>query len=521
MAGRANGPVAGARSSWKIDPERLFKDNVKAGRIPSTFSSWEEAEQAFLKLVDSGLSPESARQNLGLTYKNVIDQPYFNVTTDTRTDTVRGVNTRAIAEDLHPQAEDHIRRIRGEDAAQEARLIAKDEWGQNKVKKSNRYTGVDNIGPNYNQDASTDARAVRDDLTEPFGRGNPLDQGGQVHRGHGHAAKGLDRGSNGGVDRSNLQPEMGASNVGHSNGPRYNPDVMAELNMSSTGEQAYYNRILDDEGLTINPTHQRQPGDYIAADEYQYEIKSSKGPKNYDVGPAIERGSVTPDSIAARERRRSELMTQGVSGDPKKQANSASALLDTTTAVPQSGPAKVVQQPDAITVQPMTRKPSGRLPKPTKNRSLLKPLTKLIPGPIDDIAVGGAMALGAGGLTLLGGGTPAQAAEEMGSTAIDYATGDLDGGGLSDGTVTGHKRAVDQKPSRYGYQGPDVVPPPRPQPTGQIQPSTDLARLQISDTQPPPAAQALADTVQKFIKDPGNELEWLKKQALGLFGIGK
>lgn len=469
MAGRANGPVAGARSSWKTSPERLFKDNVKAGRIPSKFNTWEEAEKAFLDAVDGGLSPEEARQKLGLTYTNVNGQPYFNPTTDSRTNTTRGLNTRAVAEDLHPQAEDHIRRIRGEDAAQQARIEAGDEWGDNKTKKSDKYKGSDNIGPNYVQDARTDAEGVRDDLREKFGKGNPLDQGKQIHRGHGHAAKGTTPGSNGGINRSNLMPEWGPLNVGHSNDPRFNEDVMWDLNMSSTGEQAYWDGILESEGLTINPTSKRQPGDYMAGDEYLREVKGSKGPMNYEVGPAIERGNVTPDSIPARERRRAELVAQGLITDPKAQANSQSTLLDTTTAESRSGPVRTVRQPDAVTVQDMTRKPNGNLP-----RSGLRRAAKLAPLAGLAIAFGNAAQAAQQGNYMDAAGHLIEGAVGEVPVVGDVAVETAQGSPAADGTLQGAQRTAlqvqqsrAQKPSQYGYHGPDVPQAPKPKPTYQ------------------------------------------------------
>lgn len=72
------------------------------------------------------------------------------------------------------------------------------------------------------------------------------------------------------------------------------------------------------------------------------------------------------------------------------------------------------------------------------NRNLSKfgkGVSKILPGSVDDAIIGGVVATGAAGATLLTGGSPAQAGEAFLETGVDVATGDLQGGNLADGTL--------------------------------------------------------------------------------------
>jgi hypothetical protein len=72
------------------------------------------------------------------------------------------------------------------------------------------------------------------------------------------------------------------------------------------------------------------------------------------------------------------------------------------------------------------------------NRNLSKfgkGASKFIPGSFDDVIIGGVLATGAAGATLLTGGSPAQAGEAFLETGVDVATGDLQGGNLADATL--------------------------------------------------------------------------------------
>lgn len=72
------------------------------------------------------------------------------------------------------------------------------------------------------------------------------------------------------------------------------------------------------------------------------------------------------------------------------------------------------------------------------NRNLSKfgkGVSKILPGSLDDAIIGGVLATGAAGATLLTGGSPAQAGEAFLETGVDVATGDLQGGNLADSTL--------------------------------------------------------------------------------------
>ena len=89
----------------------------------------------------------------------------------------------------------------------------------------------------------------------------------------------------------------------------------------------------------------------------------------------------------------------------------------------------------------------------------MKRVTRAIPGNYDDLAIGGLMSVGSGIATLLTTGNFAQAAEAALTNAVDYGTGDLDGGNLQDGTLSGVEAKAQQDPAFLGRQGPAVPPP--------------------------------------------------------------
>ena len=141
----------------------------------------------------------------------------------------------------------------------------------------------------------------------------------------------------------------------------------------------------------------------------------------------------------------------------------------------------------------------------SRTRQLVKGATKVIPGPVDDLLVGGAMAAAAAGGVLITGGSPAQAAQAAADTGIDYATGDLSGGDLAPATITDSQR----NPTTYGLKGPDMSQPPM---------STSSADILTDPTTKPQQPKSAA---AKIIDDPLNELEYASKQVLrGIKKIG-
>ena len=113
---RANGPVIGRRSTLSTQPNKLFKESQETGRLPANFTSWADAERAFLEEVDKGVKPDKAREKLKLTYRNVIGNYYFDVVSDRKTGERRGFNPRAVNEDIHPIAERDLRMTQGDAA---------------------------------------------------------------------------------------------------------------------------------------------------------------------------------------------------------------------------------------------------------------------------------------------------------------------------------------------------------------------------------------------------------------------
>ena len=470
---RSNGPVVGGDPTYKKQPNKLLKQYQKHGHIPQHFKSWEEINEAFKELVEvQGLSEETAREQIGITRRNPNNKPIISLYD--RYEKGNYINARNINEDWNPDAEDRVRRIKGDDAVEQERLRQRDTWGDNKTRVAESPYGPP--VPN----ARDDAQRVQRKMSENTGLEiDPYDRGRQVHRGHGNSASG----SGAGVDRANVDPEWGPINVdGHAGvagNPRFHPDTMADLNMPGTTDAAYWNKQLEDAGLTITPRSMSQAGDYMAADEGQ-EVFGRKGNGDYVVGPSKDPVRQPPETIAARQDLRYQLQQQGVPG-ARAQADGQSTLLETTDATPQSGPVKTNRT--HTTVQDQTPKANGKLPRPrvsvqvpdprtrplTQLRKAAKGVSKIVPGPIDDLAIGAGVTAVVGAASLLGGAGPVQAAEDAGNTAVDFATGDLDGGSLAPGTVTGQKHLEDQNPNYYGKQGPSVTTPAQSQRAAQLQ----------------------------------------------------
>jgi len=391
---RANGPVAGQRSTYNTQPNKLFKEEQAAGRIPAHFKSWKDAETQFLAAVDGGLKPEEARQALGLTYRNVIGKPYFDVGLDRYSGGRVGFNPRHVNEDLHPTAELELRRVQGDAAADTWRAQLNDGWGDNKKKQA-----YDPMTPT----AKGEAESVRSRLSSAFGRGDPRDRGGQIHRGHGFSASQ----SGGSVENSDLWPEMGWYNVNGHNGlagnPRYHPDTLFELDASPTEEQGFFNNMLNRMGLSINPRETQHAGAMIAADENNGEIvRKPPTSQDYVVSAATERNpDVSEAALPAQQRRRDELSQQIGRDGPRQainQANNQSIIMDTTQT--KGGPVRVVRpatppfrDETKIAPFPKATAPTGALrytkpepapvaPKPAPKPVVAKPAPKPAPKPV-------------------------------------------------------------------------------------------------------------------------------------------
>ena len=467
---RSNGPVVGGDPTFKTQPNKLLRQYQKHGHIPKRFKSWEEINEVFKELVEvQGLSEETARERIGITRRNPNNKPIIGLYD--RYEKGNYINARNINEDWNPEAEDRVRRIKGEDAVEQERLRQRDTWGDNKTRLAERPNGP--VEPN----ARDDAQRVQKKMSEKIGlKDDPFDRGRQVHRGHGNSASG----SGAGVDRANVDPEWGPINVdGHAGvpgNPRFHPDVMADLNMPSTTDAAYWNKQLEDAGLTITPRSMSQAGDFMAADEGQ-EVFGKKGNGDYIVGPSKDPVRRPPETIAARQDLRYQLQQQGVPG-ARAQADSQSTLLETTDATRQSGPVKTNR--NQVTVQDQTPRANGKLPKSRVSVQVPKggaskklgKLSKALKIPM----IGGLIA---GGTTLATGGTPAQAAG-----AFVDAENPIDGGAVGDGTLEGAKQTMLQiqqlnQPLKPRPVGSRTLPQSKPQPMPQPRQPSGIESLQM------------------------------------------
>ena len=457
---RSNGPVAGADPTFKKQPNKLLRQYQKHGHIPKHFKSWEEINEAFKELVEvQGLSEETARERIGITRRNPNNKPIIGLYD--RYEKGNYINARNINEDWNPEAEDRVRRIKGEDAVEQERLRQRDTWGDNKTRVAERPYGP--AEPN----ARDDAQRVQKKMSENTGlKADPFDRGRQVHRGHGNSASG----SGAGVDRANVDPEWGPINVnGHAGvpgNPRFHPDTMADLNMPGTTDAAYWNKQLEDAGLTITPRSMSQAGDFMAADEGQ-EVFGRKGNGDYIVGPSKDPVRRPPETIAARQDLRNQLQQQGVRG-ARAQADSQSTLLETTDATPQSGPVKTNR--NQVTVQDQTPKANGKLPPPRVSVQVPK-------AGVRAARKAAALAPLAGlGISLGSAAQAAQKGDYMGASGhlIEGAVGEVpvvgdaaveaaQGSPLADGTVTGREQELKNNPTYYGRKGPNVPTPAQSQ----------------------------------------------------------
>ena len=346
---RSNGPVIGRRSTLSTQPNKLFREEQEAGRIPKNFKSWADAESAFLKEIDDGVKPDKAREKLGLTYQNVIGNYYFDVVSDRKTGERRGFNPRAVNEDIHPIGERDLRRTQGDAAVDNFRGQLKDGWGD--YKKSAAYDPM-------SISSQSEARQVRNYLTSFLGRGDPRDQGMQVQRGHAFSASQF----GGSTNLMDLWPELGHYNVhGHAGlagNPRMHPDTLYEMNAADTAEAAFYNDDLDRRGLTINPRATQWPGAMMAVDESTTQTFGRNSGQSYSMGPAIERTpGVTEAALPAQQRRRDELMAQMGRSGPRQainEANSRSMIMDSTQSV--GTPLRIIQPGTAVTPPPKDAK---------------------------------------------------------------------------------------------------------------------------------------------------------------------
>lgn len=293
--------------TWKTDKQKLFRVWQQMGRIPSRYKSWDELGKEFLLLISRDkLTPKQARAKMGVTYTNVIGNNILAKTTSSKGE-VRGINVRAITEDINAVEELMLRDVYSDKWFEDFRGYVKNNWttvAKNDILKIEKYL-------------------------KPWGNKTKR---GTFHRGHGHSA--AENPST--LEIGNVGPQLGRENSRQGSAPRYPREILQNLNIPESTTQAWYNRLLTMEGLDINP----------------YKILELR------LNP--EHAGYSPDQIEFLEQRAFQLKQQGVPDSKIRQYFAdKSWLLDATTATAQSGPVRT----KFVDPQPYSKPTPGKIPK--------------------------------------------------------------------------------------------------------------------------------------------------------------
>lgn len=473
-------------------PDRVFRLWQDAGRIPSNYGSWDELEADFLSRLKDGQSAREARKAMGVNYRSIAGSNLLESNISS-TGEARGLNRRAIREDIDPLTERHIRKNYGEEKLQEFRKKLQNDWFK---------------------------------LSEGERRHVQSMTGAQQHRGHGNAAS-----SGGSISINNMLPENGRRNSAHGPEPRFPQGVMDDTGMTKNYLEDFYEWDLEQQGLSRGT----RPSNALAAagDEQMVDFDST-GPRGYNRNPEAGR---PPETFEMQTEKLKQLEQQGISRqtiDTYERNQSAALSIGDSTA--QSGPVRQVQPPDTK-ISVVEDLGTGKVRKAyVPNRKALKALAaaglaapSLLGTAASAAETGGRADLamqtgnpvdwlqtGISGLSLAGDFVPVVG--EIVSTPADAVNMTIDHvrerNEPKQRTPDSRYQHTPEQPVTVQEYTPYVAPK-------KTQPSVDSARLQINNTQPPPVVQQLTQTVQKIMKDPGNELEWVRNQALGWLGIGK
>jgi len=374
---RLNVPGNRTPATYDLKNQEHFNEFKREGFIPEKYNNYAELQDDFLSRVYEGMSDVDAAKALKINYQNVIGKGYLAAELSSK-GIPRGINVRALREDIKPDERDYLIERFGKDWFDAYQRYRKLEWGDAKVLKKDKELIEQFSGRPVEEftSAKQEADVLRDRLAAAFGKGG---RAGQVHRGHGVSAM-----EGASVGKANLMPESGPLNVGHGSEARYgydyiSPDeeryltnkfgknwfdvhqraqtgVLRSLNMSSNDLQNAYDDILQREGLTINP--RRYAGNYVAADEALREIKQGTSMGNPQVTVPVEPTAVDPRSIEWRDRRFLEIeqqlageyersgMSPGEATAKARQRVEEYALSQSTmfnTAQSRGGPVTVVQ----------------------------------------------------------------------------------------------------------------------------------------------------------------------------------
>jgi hypothetical protein len=346
---RLNVPGSRTPATYDLKNKEHFNEFKREGFIPEKYNNYAELQDDFLSLVYEGVSDADAAEALGVDYRNVIGKGFLAAELSSK-GIPRGISARTLREDIKPDERDYLIERFGKDWFDAYQRYRKLEWGDTKVLKKDKELIEQFSGRPVEEftSAKQEADVLRDRLAAAFGKGG---RAGQVHRGHGVSAM-----EGASVGKANLMPESGPLNVGHGSNPRYDYNVMRNLNMSSNDLQNAYDDILQREGLTINP--RRYAGNYVAADEALREIKQGTSMGNPQVTVPVEPTAVDPRSIEWRDRRFLEIeqqlagdyersgMSPGEASAKARQRVEEYALSQSTmfnTAQSRGGPVTVVQ----------------------------------------------------------------------------------------------------------------------------------------------------------------------------------
>jgi len=327
------------------NPEELFKAWQKAGKIPPEYTSWQELEAVYNKLLKDGLSEKAAREAMGVTYRNVDGQNILqkNVASDGST---RGLNKRAVRTDFNVGAENHLRN-RGGDQAVDKRL--------------------NEIRTDWNKLSKLEAQQLG------------VETGKQFHRGH--VVAGLEGGS---LGNENMYPEHGMRNVLHGKEPRVPLSVIDELAIPRDDLATIYERQLQAEGLGMPRVNNAL---WVAADEQMVDPTGSKTyRRNNQAGRS-------PESMLATQQRLNELEAQGISRQATENwSRNQSATLSQGNAVKQSGPVRqvvpprnkpvTVTQPGNTRAVPKRLVPNGASPSLSTKVKVSPTTTVVVPKPV-------------------------------------------------------------------------------------------------------------------------------------------
>ncbi len=263
------------------EPDRLLKLWQEAGRIPThyidkygskiPYTSWDQIDKEYLTRIEAAerfFSPtelkkssvkakiaKKVREEMGITYKNVLGNHTLSVNTSSTGD-IRGLNKRAIREDINIEAENWIRKKKGDGVFESYKKRLLKEW--NTVNKR-------------------DMANVRKWFHSAAGKA-------KLHRGHGFAAL-----VGGGLLADNVAAEIGWRNVGHGPAPRFSVEIMEALNMPKNDLEGFYFYDLKKKGLTIS----NKP--------------------NTPLMLAADTGAISPNQLELIQLKLDDLRTQGVS----------------------------------------------------------------------------------------------------------------------------------------------------------------------------------------------------------------